>query len=620
MPSISYGTARDLVMFLIPLIAAQARSETVTFDLSGYSRFNVNANIDKAALDLVWIIDSSAPPGSNVTVVIDGPPGLEILPALVAGESGTNVEAIAKLKLQCDDDSVSTSAAARSMFKLSAPNFAMLICCAFLCGIDRLRNRSTLSLLLIVVVLVSMLPARELPSVRAEDDLCGGKTVMTLVVQKNQWAGIGGCGYCLEDDMKRSKFFEWRPPCDMAAAAAALDLAAKQCQFDVYDCAGTPLYSLPTTPGEQSKMIATCRSNGWCSGLAEPPRNCSLPATVTSTCLHYHFRESLAAEATEAGARTMENILTCADRMRPVEGRPYTTSGGGLLAPAYVHSQTGDDSWCFPVADTESATSLDIPSNDWTATLTVDAASAWLHHGQQEHASIASFSRFSLDLLRFAAPSALVLAAHAAAADEVRHAKMAFGLAAHFSTDKAATVAIERFPIAIVELSLSLDEFTARTLEEGCIGESAAVARLAYAVEAVHERSPARAVLKELLADEARHAALAWQTVQWAARRGAAVAYADGNESSHSPMGSAPPTLPSLLWAGRVPSTTAAEISAVVNRMWVGPWAQAVVRGDDLLAPLEISRELGAFADAVGKAMRMVSEHLAKSAAAGVTV
>ena len=40
-------------------------------------------------------------------------------------------------------------------------------------------------------------------------------------------------------------------------------------------------------------------------------------------------------------------------------------------------------------------------------------AQAWLEAGQAEHASVASFSRFSLELLRFAAPPQLLLDAHA---------------------------------------------------------------------------------------------------------------------------------------------------------------------------------------------------------------
>jgi hypothetical protein len=46
-----------------------------------------------------------------------------------------------------------------------------------------------------------------------------------------------------------------------------------------------------------------------------------------------------------------------------------------------------------------------------------------------EHASIASFAKFSLQLVMVAAPSALLADAHAAAVDEIHHARVAFALA-----------------------------------------------------------------------------------------------------------------------------------------------------------------------------------------------
>ena len=48
--------------------------------------------------------------------------------------------------------------------------------------------------------------------------------------------------------------------------------------------------------------------------------------------------------------------------------------------------------------------------------------------GLAEHASIASFARFTLQLLALGAPSGLVSRSIAAMADEVRHARFGFGL------------------------------------------------------------------------------------------------------------------------------------------------------------------------------------------------
>ena len=52
--------------------------------------------------------------------------------------------------------------------------------------------------------------------------------------------------------------------------------------------------------------------------------------------------------------------------------------------------------------------------------------------GEGEHASVASFARHTLQLLNIGAPSELLMSSQKAAIDEVRHAKMCYGLAAAF--------------------------------------------------------------------------------------------------------------------------------------------------------------------------------------------
>ena len=190
-------------------------------------------------------------------------------------------------------------------------------------------------------------------------------------------------------------------------------------------------------------------------------------------------------------------------------------------------------------------------------------------HGQEEHASIASFSRFALDLLRFAAPPSLIEATHAAAIDEVRHARLAFQLAAHFrgqlKSRPSDTIRVGSFPLTSVNLSKNLSVLASRTLVEGCIGESTAAVELAFAVALVSKDAPSRSILLELLADEARHAALAWATLHWAFQLGADVgslvvmathdhvseaASMQMHDHMFPEIGMAPG---SLTWGGRVP-------------------------------------------------------------------
>lgn len=60
-------------------------------------------------------------------------------------------------------------------------------------------------------------------------------------------------------------------------------------------------------------------------------------------------------------------------------------------------------------------------------------ASAWVSDALMEHPSIASFARFTLELLASGAPAHLVLGAQRAGLDEVANAKACFALASRFA-------------------------------------------------------------------------------------------------------------------------------------------------------------------------------------------
>ena len=144
-------------------------------------------------------------------------------------------------------------------------------------------------------------------------------------------------------------------------------------------------------------------------------------------------------------------------------------------------------------------------------------AAAWTRDGLFEHASVASFGRFALELLAVGAPADLVARAHQAAQDEVRHAELCFALASNYAGEATAP---GPFPFeGRIEISADLASVAVRAAREGCIGETIAAAvaaeQLASAADpAVH------AVLRLIVEDEARHAELAWRAVAWAVRVG----------------------------------------------------------------------------------------------------
>jgi hypothetical protein len=138
--------------------------------------------------------------------------------------------------------------------------------------------------------------------------------------------------------------------------------------------------------------------------------------------------------------------------------------------------------------------------------------SEWTRAAQLEHASIAAFSRFLLELLAFGAPSELVAETVQAIEDERRHARLCFSLASAFAGESLGPDALD------VEGALpapSLERTLGTALLEGCIGET--VAALEASELASHCRDPLlRDVLEGIAADERRHAELAWKFAHWA--------------------------------------------------------------------------------------------------------
>jgi hypothetical protein len=252
-------------------------------------------------------------------------------------------------------------------------------------------------------------------------------------------------------------------------------------------------------------------------------------------------------------------------------------------------------------------------SSSWTIDVSKTVADEWLRDGQHEHASVASFARFSLDLLRFGAPPHLLLASQVAGADEVRHAQVSFGLAARFGQNVDG-VQVGSFPIERVDLTPTLTAMTNRTFEEGCNGESAAVVRIAYTLRFVHEASPVRAVLQQLLAEEARHAALAWSTVRWALGQGAELSPplpAQPSQLARKTQGNHVFSS-ALTWGGRLAPDVMSEIDELVADVWIKLWQQALIQSPTAALP-DVPVPAGILGEALAEAMTLVRGEMASA-------
>jgi len=139
----------------------------------------------------------------------------------------------------------------------------------------------------------------------------------------------------------------------------------------------------------------------------------------------------------------------------------------------------------------------------------------WLTSALYEHASIGSFSAFTLDLLAHGAPPELLARAQEAAGDEVRHARDCFTMASAC----AGTVIAPGPLTARPEPARSLADLAESVARDAAINETLAAVQAAE--QLARATDPAvRAVLANIVADEARHAELAWATLRWALRVG----------------------------------------------------------------------------------------------------
>jgi len=190
-----------------------------------------------------------------------------------------------------------------------------------------------------------------------------------------------------------------------------------------------------------------------------------------------------------------------------VIGRAYIDGGQQLSAPSIPSAAWQDDTLRLP--------SLERLTAEQRAVL----AAQWLRDAEMEHASIASFSRYALELMAVAAPPSLVAGAHQAALDEVRHARACYTLAGHYAGESLGPGA---FPFDETStLCSDLAEVAARTVVEGCVGET--VAAVLAAEQRASASDPAvKQVLAAIAEEESQHAELAWTTVAWACKGGGA--------------------------------------------------------------------------------------------------
>ncbi len=271
-----------------------------------------------------------------------------------------------------------------------------------------------------------------------------------------------------------------------------------------------------------------------------PPSSVSLPSVQDGLCC-YSFVES---SEDQCGV-----------------GRPFVVAGKKAVA------KVGSAASSWSEAATPSLAGLSAEDRR-------ELAQAWLSDALLEHASVASFGRFALELLAVGAPDDLVADAHRAALDEVQHAKLCFALASTY-----ANTALRPAKFAMggaLEVREDLAEIARAVVREGCIGETLAAAQAAFQLETASDPA-VRAALATIVEDESRHAELAWRTLVWLLQEGGDAVRMAAREAFAQPLSS----LTDSTWAcaahGRPPAAEIEKALAEAHRLVVKPVAAGLL-------------------------------------------
>jgi hypothetical protein len=282
-----------------------------------------------------------------------------------------------------------------------------------------------------------------------------------------------------------------------ASAPAPVCACSYACASDA-DCKKDEACICDVEKGHAACVPATCRTDADCKGtqceLSEWHNGCG-----------------------------MVRMLACRSPKDACQTSADCTTGGCAYSGAEKHwaCMAANCAIGRPlIVDGDSRTAALADRNDWiAATAHADAtaespdareAARWAEIARMEHASIASFARFTLELLALGAPLDLVRDAQRAALDEVEHARLAFELA---STHAGAPIGPGPLDVHGVVARDDVREIVRSLVLEGCAGETIGAAEAAR--DAAESSGVVARTFARIARDEEQHATLAWRTLRW---------------------------------------------------------------------------------------------------------
>lgn len=199
-----------------------------------------------------------------------------------------------------------------------------------------------------------------------------------------------------------------------------------------------------------------------------------------------------------------------------MEGRPFTNSEGKPISSIAVISDTSE----WGLSSHGEPTLLSSDAKYQNSDNIIDYKTLgddWTDRALGEHASIASFAAFTIDLMTNGAPPDLIRDSLKAALDELNHATTSFEMASLLT---GLQLDPGPFPESKVNFKKDTESLALGVVKEGCVDETVSALLAAYQVDLdSHETDSIKQLLREktrtIATEEATHSALAWRTVHW---------------------------------------------------------------------------------------------------------
>lgn len=145
------------------------------------------------------------------------------------------------------------------------------------------------------------------------------------------------------------------------------------------------------------------------------------------------------------------------------------------------------------------------------------AQAEWIDQSSMEYLSVASFSKFALQLARYGAPLDLIEECHLFSLDELRHANICRMIANRSGSVMKTSLTFDQLPKHCLK-GCEWDELTflRETVSSGCVGEAiSACESFVQAKIFDHGDTDTNELLLSIAYDEVNHCLLGWKVALW---------------------------------------------------------------------------------------------------------